>query len=76
MKYDDEDYKLYVLAEITYTKENENVDEKELFPSDWYSISNYKVKVEIIAEALNNKCLISETQKYQDRVEGIRLVKE
>ena len=76
MKYEDEDYKLYVLAEITYTKENENVDEKELFPSDWYSISNYKVKVEIIAEALNNKCLIAETQKYQDRVEGIRLVKE
>ena len=53
-----------------------NVDEKELFPSDWYSINNYKVKVEIIAEALNNKCLIAETQKYQDRVEGIRLVKE
>ena len=76
MKYDDEDYKLYVLAEITYTKENENVDEKELFPADWYSINNYKVKVEIIAEALNNKCLIVETQKYQDRVEGIRLVKE
>ena len=33
-------------------------------------------KVEIVAEALNNKCLIAETQKYQDRVEGIRLVKE
>mgnify|MGYP003299963646 FL=1 len=74
MKYDDEDYKLYVLAEITYTKENEN--REDIFPADWYSINNYKAKVEIIAEALNNKCLIAETKKYQDRVEGIRLVKE
>ena len=74
MKYDDEDYKLYVLAEITYTKENEN--REDIFPADWYSIRDYKTKVEIIAEAINNKCLIIDTKKYQDRVEGIRLIKE
>lgn len=76
MKNDDEDYKLYVLAEITYTKENNNLNEEEIFPTDWYSISDYKTKVEIIAEALNDKCLIAETKKYQDRVEGVRLIKE
>ena len=76
MKNDSEDYKLYVLAEITYIKENGNLKEEDLFPADWYSINDYKSKVEIIAEALNNKCLVAETQKYQDRVEGIRLVKE
>ena len=76
MKNDNEDYKLYVLAEITYTRENNKLNEEELFPADWYSISDYKTKVEIIAEALNEKCLIAETKKYQDRVEGVRLIKE
>ena len=73
---EDSDYKLYVLAEIAYKRENQDLDENTIFPQDWYSMRNYKSKVEIIAEALNNKCLIAETQKYQDRVEGIRLVKE
>lgn len=72
MKNESDDYKLYVLAEITYIKENNNIPEEELFPADWYSINNYKIKVEILAEALNNKCLVINTQKYQDRIEGIR----
>lgn len=76
MKNDSEDYKLYVLAEITYTREHNNIKEEELFPADWYSIGDYKTKVEIIAEALNEKCLIADTKKYQNRVEGVRLVKE
>mgnify|MGYP003308594653 CR=1 FL=1 len=55
---DDLDYNLYVLAEIAYKKENENIDEDNLFPIDWYSITNYKVKVEIIGEAIKEKKLI------------------
>ena len=46
---DDLDYNLYVLAEIAYQKEHEDLDKNELFPADWYSISNYQVKTEIIA---------------------------
>ena len=48
MKNDNEDYKLYVLAEITYTRENSNLKEEELFPVDWYSINDYKTKIEIM----------------------------
>lgn len=69
---DDLDYKLYVLAEITYKKENEDKSEEELFPFDWYSIKNYKYKVEIIGEALKKNILIKETELYKERVEGIR----
>ena len=55
---EDAHYNLYVLAEIAYQKEHQDLDKNELFPADWYSINDYKSKVEIIAEALNNKCLV------------------
>lgn len=69
------DYNLYVLAEIAYKKDNENISEKELFPSDWYSISNYKTKVEILAQAMKEKKLIKDTELYKNRMEGVRLIK-
>ena len=55
-----------------YIKEHEDLDKNELFPADWYSISNYQVKTEIIAQAIKNKILISETELYKSRVEGVR----
>ena len=69
---EDAHYNLYVLAEIAYKKEHQDLEENELFPADWYSISNYQVKTEIIAEALKYKILIAETNLYKSRVEGIR----
>ena len=69
---EDLDYNLYVLAEIAYKKEHENLTDEELFPFDWYSIRNYKSKIEIISEALKEKKLIKETILYNKRIEGIR----
>ena len=69
---DDLDYNLYVLAEIAYKNEHEDLSDEELFPFDWYSITNYKSKVEIIGEALKEKILIKETKIYKGRIEGIR----
>ncbi len=66
------DYKLYVLAELNYKKEHPELKEDNLFPLDWYSNNNYKLKTEIIAEAINNKKLIEDVQKYQDIQEGIK----
>ena len=69
---DDLDYNLYVLAEIAYKKEHEDLSNEELFPFDWYSITNYKSKIEIIGEALKENILIKETKLYKGRIEGIR----
>lgn len=69
---EDLDYNLYVLAEIAYKKEHKNLTDEELFPFDWYSIRNYKSKIEIISEALKEKKLIKETLLYNKRIEGIR----
>lgn len=69
---DDLDYNLYVLAEIAYKKEHEDLSDEELFPFDWYSITNYKSKIEIIGEALKENILIKETKLYKGRIEGIR----
>ena len=38
---EDSDYKLYVLAEIAYKRENQDLDENTIFPQDWYSMRNY-----------------------------------
>ena len=69
---EDLDYKLYVLAELSYKKEHPGVKEETLFPLDWYSISDYKLRNEIIAEAIREKKLIEETQKYKGQKECIR----
>lgn len=71
---------LYTLAEITYIKHFENkIENKEyLFPENWYENKNYKLKIEIITEAIKKNILIEYTQKYQDIIEGVKrtLVKE
>ena len=69
---EDSDYKLYVLAEVAYKRENKGLEDDIIFPQDWYSIRNYKSKVEIIAEALKEKCLIKDTKLYNERIEGVR----
>lgn len=70
---EDLNYRLYVLAEITYERENQNISKEDLYPVDWYSTSNYSQKIEIIEEALNEKVLIKDTKKYQDSIEGVKL---
>ena len=66
-----EDYNLYVIAELSYKKKYKN--EKDIFPIDWYSNRNYKLKTEIIAEAIKNNIKIEDTYLYQDKfLEGIK----
>ena len=62
---DELDFNLYVLAELKYKKIHNN--EKNIFPIDWYSSKNYKLKVEIIAEAIKNNIKINETSLYQNK---------
>ena len=69
---DEMDYKLYVLAELSYKKAHPEIKEDDLFPLDWYSNNNYKLKTEIIAEAIKEKKLIEETSKYQGIIEGLK----
>jgi hypothetical protein len=69
---DDLDYKLYVLAELSYKKEHPEIPEEDLFPIGWYSTENYKLKNEIIAEALREKILVENTKKYMFLQEGVR----
>lgn len=71
---------LYTLAELAYKKHFEkNVDDKEyIFPENWYENKNYKLKIELISEAIKNNILIEDLPKYQDMVEGVKkeLIKE
>ena len=70
---DDLDYKLYVIAEINYKKAHPDMDESNLYPNDWYSFSNYKLKNEIIAEALRENKLVKDTEKYLQAMQDIRM---
>ena len=60
---EDKEFNLYVLAEMKYKKENAN--KENIFPKNWYSFKNYKLKIEIIVEALKNNILIEETEIYK-----------
>ena len=68
---DELDFNLYVIAEIKYKKEHSN--EEDVFPVDWYSNKNYKLKTEIIAEALKKNIKIDDTELYQKEfIEGAK----
>ena len=59
------DYDLYVMSEIAYKDKHKLESDDVLFPDNWYSSKNYKVKTEIIGEALENDVLIEETEGYK-----------
>ena len=67
---DEMDLKLYVIAELNYKKRHNN--QKNIFPNNWYSNKNYKLKTEIIAEAIKKNIKIEETDLYiNNMIEGI-----
>ena len=70
---DEDDYKLYILAELYYKQDHNNIPENELFPREWYSIKDYKTKTEILGESLKNNIRIEDTQRYVDIQEGVKL---
>ena len=70
---DKEDYELYLLAEMCYIQDHGDIDKEELFDDEWYSNKNYKLKTEILAEAIKNKIDIKDTSKYQNIQEGVKI---
>ena len=72
---DNKAFRLYTLAELAYQKQFENSvsDKENIYPEGWYSTTNYKLKTEIIAEALKNNTLIEKTTGYQELVEGVHM---
>lgn len=71
------DYKktIYIMMLGNFLKENgRNVedDNSDLFPFNWYLSEDYKLKAEILYEAIQTKKKIVETEKYQLMIEGVR----
>lgn len=63
-----EHFKLYVLAEMSYIKQNPNLTKEELFPLDWYNIKDYFFKTKVIAEAIKRNILIKDTELYNETI--------
>ena len=66
-----DDFKVYVLAELAYKKEHKEIDEDELFSLAWHSSKDYKLKTDIILEAIKNHKLITEVDDYYKVIEVI-----
>ena len=60
------DKDLYTIAVLRYKEENPNLDPNNLFPIEWNLNKNYKLKNEIIAQALLNHILVEETELYKE----------
>ena len=68
---DELDLNLYVMAELNYKKLHDSDD--NIFPMDWYSNKNYKLKTEIIAEAIKKNIKIEDTELYNTKfIEGVK----
>ena len=61
-------FKLYVLAEMNYIKQNQNLTKSELFPLGWYNIKDYFFKTKVLAEAIRKNILIKYTELYSENI--------
>lgn len=59
------DKDLYTIAVLRYKEENSNVDFDNLFSADFNLCKDYKLKICIIAEALQKNIKIDETDLYK-----------
>ena len=62
---------IYVMMEINYLKENgRNLkeDNSDLFPGNWYLITDYKLKTAILYDAIKNHIKIIETSGYKNNL--------
>ena len=58
-----EHFKLYVIAEMNYINKFTNYYE-ELFPDDWFTIKDYKLKIKILLNSIKNNILIKDSELY------------
>ena len=70
---EDKLFELYTLAELSYKNHFKNAenDIKEIYPDGWYSNKDYRLKIEIIAEAIKTNKLIINTPAYQKMLERV-----
>ena len=59
----DRDLNIYAFAELRY--EEENKEKYDIYPDGWYSIDDYILKTKIIAEAIQKRILIKDTNLYK-----------
>lgn len=62
---------IYYITLDLFLKENkkdikEMDNNNDLFPDNWYSIDDYRLKTDILGEAMKKKIPIIETVQYQD----------
>ena len=73
-----DEYKLMIMLEVEYIKTHgykvgELETQMKLFPYEWYKGEHYVLKIEILTEAIENKKLIIETEKYKELVERVQV---
>lgn len=69
---------IYQILEVKYVKSRgrelslEPMANQDLYPSNWFSRTDYKNKSEILAQAIELGTLIVDTPKFQEGIEGVR----
>ena len=58
-----EHFKLYIIAEMNYVNKLKNYY-IEIFPNDWLTIKDYKLKIKIISDCIKNNILIKDSKFY------------
>lgn len=59
------DKDIYTLAVLRYKELYPDIDDMDLFSSEWNISNDYKTKTCIIAEALQNHIPVEQTESYQ-----------
>ena len=68
---------LYSIIDINYIKtmgrsvSSDPIQNSDLYPPEWFFIKNLKIKIEVLNEAIEKKCLIKDTESYLNMIEGV-----
>ena len=63
------------MLEVTYNKIMKEYIKNtinEIYPFGWFSIKDYKFKINVLNEAIKNKILIKNTVLYKNNLEGVK----
>ncbi len=73
---------IYNILDVKYVKtmgrevSSNPEDNQDLYPKGWFSNNNLQLKADILAEAIEKKCLIVDTIGYSELEEGVKKEEE
>ncbi len=63
-------FELKYIKDLGYDPKDFDDFYREIYPNDWLDNDDYDTKIQMLSEAIENKTLIQDTEKYGETIKG------